>query len=308
MHSQVSILLPMRNAERYIGATIQSLLNQTYTNFEIIVINDGSTDASQSIVEAFDDARIKIFQGDCKGISAALNKALNESQGAYVSRCDADDIYPSNRLQTQVDWLRTHNDYIAVAGKFSNMDEDGTVISEYNTGDEQADITSELLGGVTRTHLGSFLIQSRVVKALKGFREYFVTAEDIDMQLRLAECGSIYYLPQNVYLYRIHQSSITHVQSSNKRLFFENTARTFLQQRINDGEDMLDRGNPPTPPVIEDSPSDSINQLIGYALAESWRLHRNGEKFKAHSLLKKMIQKKPSSWVLWKNLLLIWVK
>jgi len=304
----VSILMPMKNAEAYIQETLQSLLNQSFLNFEILVVNDGSNDNSQALAEGFADSRIKILQGGCEGISAALNMALEQAQGEYVCRCDADDLYPPERLMQQVNWLESHSDYIAVAGKFSSLDEKSRVIAEFNTGNKIEDITQELLQGDTRTHLGTFLIKLSVIKELKGFREYFVTAEDIDMQLRLAEQGNISYLPGNMYFYRIHNSSITHVQSSNKREFYEQTARDFLRQRRREGFDQLENGTPPDAPVMDNKPSDSKAQVVGYLLGESWRLHVNKNKSKAVDVAFRACMTMPLNWRVWKNIIMILVK
>jgi len=304
----VSILMPMKNSGAFIQETIQSLLVQSFSDFEIIVVNDGSSDNCQELVESFTDKRIKIIQGQSKGISSALNQALNVAQGQYVCRCDADDLYPVDRLSNQVKWMEGHPGHIAVAGKFSSMDEKSHVIAEFNTGEMECEITSELLTGNTRTHLGTFLVKLAIVKKLKGFREYFVTAEDIDIQLRLAEMGRITYLPENMYFYRIHNSSITHVQGSNKRIFYEGIAREFLKQRVKNGEDQLDRGMPPKPPLVTNQPTDSTDQIIGYMVGESWRLHSCGEKRKAFGMLVKAGMKKPMKWQVWKSLIMIMLK
>jgi glycosyltransferase involved in cell wall biosynthesis len=304
----VSILMPMRNAEAYIKETIQSLLNQSFSHFEIIIVNDGSNDASQALVESFVDDRIKIIQGKGQGISAALNLGLNHAQGKYVCRCDADDLYPPDRLKLQVDWLESHVNYIAVAGKFSSMDEKSRVIAEFNTGNEEADITPELLMGKTRTHLGAFLIKSSVLKELQGFREYFITAEDIDMQLRLAECGLVGYIPWNMYFYRIHNSSITHTQGTNARVFYEATAREFLKQRLKMGFDQLQKGDAPKPPLVSGKPTDSVDQVVGYMIGKSWQLHSDNKKYAALVISIRACLKKPFYWLVWKNIIMILIK
>lgn len=308
MRISVSILMPMRNAEAYIVETIESLLNQTFTNFEIIVVNDGSTDSSQALVECFADNRIRIIQGNSMGISAALNMALSHAKGDYVCRCDADDSFPADRLFTQTNWLEDHSDFIAVAGKFSSMDEKSNVVAEYHTGDDQVEISHELLNGKTRTHLGTFLIKSSVLKKLDGFREYFITAEDIDMQFRLAQHGLIGYLPKNMYFYRIHQASITHVQSSNKRKFYENTAKDFLIERLKTGTDLLEKGRPPQVPDADDKPSNSTDQIVGYMIAKSWGLHQKKQKKAALVIAMRACMKQPLNWNVWKNMLMILVK
>lgn len=304
----VSILMPMRNAEAYIQETIQSLLEQTFINFELIVIDDGSTDTSLALVESFSDNRIKILQGSEQGISAALNIGLESALGDYICRCDSDDIYPLDRLKVQVDWFAAHQDFIAVSGKFSSMDEKSSVIAEFKSGELECDITSELLDGKTRTHLGTYLIRKNTLNELDGYREYFITAEDIDMQLRLAEKGSVGYMPSNMYFYRIHNDSITHVQSSNKRVFYEGVARAFLKQRLEIGQDDLQRGEAPEPPVIDNKSTDSVMQIIGYMIGESWRLHREKKKLAALSVSVRACIKKPFYWLVWKNIIMILIK
>lgn len=95
----ISILMPFRNAEPWIGETIASILSQTYTDWEIIAINDHSNDESERVLQSFHDERIHIFQNTGKGIIAALQTALKEAKGSYITRMDADDLMPENRLK-----------------------------------------------------------------------------------------------------------------------------------------------------------------------------------------------------------------
>ena len=188
------------------------------------------------------------------------------------------------------------------------MDEKSMVIAEFKSGELECDITTEILGGKTRTHLGTYLIKKEILDELGGYREYFITAEDIDMQLRLAQKGFIGYTPRNMYFYRIHKDSITHVQSSNKRVFYEEAARNFLKQRLITGHDDLERGKPPEPPLINSKPTDSTMQIIGYMIGESWRLHRDKKKIAAFVILIQACIKKPFYWLVWKNIILILIK
>ena len=304
----VSILMPMRNAEAYIVETIQSLLDQTFSDFELIIIDDGSSDASLSMVKSFIDGRIRILKGNMQGISAALNRGLKSAQGNFVCRCDSDDIYPKERLQSQIEWFEGHDDFIAVAGKFSSMDEKSKVIAEFKSGESECDMTPELLTGKTRTHLGTYLVRKNVLDDLGGYREYFVTAEDIDMQLRLAEKGLIGYMPENMYFYRIHDSSITHVQSLNQRSFYENLAREFLEQRLQTGSDLLQKGTPPIVPRSDEKLASSEDQIVGYMIGESWRLHVESNKKDAMAIAFRACMKKPLYWPVWKNIIMILIK
>src|SRR5690606_38292357 len=111
----VSIILPVFNGEKYIKQSINSILAQTYHNFELIIINDGSTDSSQEIINSFNDNRIISIQQVNEGVAAACQKGLFIAKGKYIMRHDADDICLPEKLERQVKFLEAHND-IALVG------------------------------------------------------------------------------------------------------------------------------------------------------------------------------------------------
>lgn len=107
----VSVILPAYNAEAWIKESVQSILQQTYVNFELIIINDGSTDRTASILNTFQDERIKIIHQKNHGLAASLNIAIPYCSGKYIARMDADDICLPDRLKKQVDFLESNSDY-----------------------------------------------------------------------------------------------------------------------------------------------------------------------------------------------------
>lgn len=112
----ITVFIPLYNAENYIKKTIQSVLNQTYKNFEILIINDASTDQSVSIVESFSDDRIRLIHNDTnKGICYTRQRGVIEARGKYIAILDADDIAMPNRLEKQFAFLEK-NPEIAVCG------------------------------------------------------------------------------------------------------------------------------------------------------------------------------------------------
>ncbi|QWV99039.1 glycosyltransferase family 2 protein [Geomonas nitrogeniifigens] len=106
----VSILLPVYNAEPYLAEAIDSLLAQTFTDFELIVVNDGSTDGSAKVIARYADPRIRLLEQENRGLSPSLNRAISVSRGRYLARQDADDISYPERLAKQVDFLERHPD------------------------------------------------------------------------------------------------------------------------------------------------------------------------------------------------------
>ena len=304
----VSVIMPMKNAEPYVYEAISSVLQQDFKNFELIVVDDGSTDGSREVAESFHDDRVKVITGPKTGAAGAFNTALAIAEGTYIANCDADDLYPNDRLSWQVKYLEEHQECDAVCGTYSTMEPKGTVISKLNCGQATESISNELLTGKTRTSFCTYLTKREVLIEAKGCRDFFVTSQDIDLQLRLGESREVRYVAKNTYFYRLHDNSITHTQASNKRVFFEETARLFQQQRLSNGVDDLQRGTPPNAPGFEDFPSKSDQQISGMLTSEAWRLHREGQKIKAISKGGKVCIKKPFSLTSWRNLAALIVK
>lgn len=116
MSTLVTVIIPAYNVERYIAACLQSMLDQTYTYHEILVVNDASTDNTLQIIQQFNDSRIRIIQNETNlGLAASVNKAIQQAKGLYIARMDADDVAHSQRLQMQVDFLNQHPN-VAIVG------------------------------------------------------------------------------------------------------------------------------------------------------------------------------------------------
>jgi len=129
---EITVLMPAYNAEKYIAAAIQSVLAQTFTAFELLIINDGSGDATESIIRSFDDRRIRLINQSNQGIAAALNMGLLNTNAALIARFDADDICVPERLQVQYDFLSAHPEYIIVGSDADYIDRNGSFIFSYS--------------------------------------------------------------------------------------------------------------------------------------------------------------------------------
>ncbi len=305
----VSIIIPMYNAELFIKEALMSLLGEKQIPIELIVVNDKSTDNSLGKVISIKDSRIRIVNGERRGIAACFNMGLSHVRGNIVMRCDADDMYPPGRIKRQVDWLCTHPTFGAICGGFSTVDIKGGDISLLATGDESAEITDELCHGTTRTHYCTFAVKKEVLKSVKGMREYFITAEDIDCQLRIGENCRVWFEPTNNYLYRLHQDSITHSQPDIERVFFEKIARQFQEQRSQCGYDALQKGIPPMPPKGERNITKSVNkQIQGMLLGNAWQEHAKGNKIVAVKLGFRSLLYTPQSLKVWRSFVAILLK
>lgn len=303
----ISVMMPMYNAAAYVEAALTSVLAQG-SNLEILVVDDGSTDNSRQRVQALADPRIRLLTNRGKGIAAGLNTALAAAQGEFIARCDADDTYPPQRLARQVAWLAAHPDFVACCGSFAPLSPQGQIVGSLDCGPTATDITAELGQGQVRTHLGTFLIRTAALRQAGGFRPYFATAEDIDLQLRLGEVGRVWYVPQVAYGYRIHGQSITHRSGTARRQFFDDVARRFQHQRQHTGQDDLQRGCPPTPPTSTANPRNAAAHLQGVTLGQAWAAHRAGRRWQALGLGWQAAWQRPQTWQVWRSLVALGVK
>src|SRR5439155_1968224 len=193
-----------------------------------------------------------------------------------------DDLYPPDRLTWQVEFLQSRSEFGAVSGSFTTMTHGGNVLVEHKTESAGVDVTDELRAGRGRSHVCAYLFRTELLRQLGGCREFFVTAEDVDLQFRLAEITRIWHEPRPAYLYRLHGTSITHRQRSGERAFFERCARQFQQQRRTRGSDDVDLGWPPPMPRGDRSSALSTNQQIQrILLGQAWAAHGAGARGQA---------------------------
>ena len=278
----VSIMMPMRNAADYVEQALRSVLAETRIDLEVIVVDDGSTDGSAEVVAGLGDSRVRIIRGPGTGVSGAFNAGVDACRGELFMRCDADDEFVAGRIRWQVEWMAEHPEFVAVCGAFSTMDRQGRPVSDLECGDTAEEITEEMRRGVTRTSLCTFAVRTQSLRDLGGCRDWFITSSDLDMQLRLATVGRVWYEPRPCYRYRLHDSSITHSQVTVKRQFFEESARLFARQRTADGVDDLEHGTPP--PVPEESNGDrgkADDHVFRLLTGRAWQEHREGRRMRA---------------------------
>lgn len=306
-HFDVSIVIPARNAAATIAETLRSVLVQAKLA-EVIVVDDGSTDGTAGIVNALGDPRIRLISGPCTGIAGALNAGFRAAAFPYIARCDADDLYLPGRLIRQADWLDRHPDYVAISGGFQSIDHKGRMLAELACDGLDRDVTDILRNGQAMTHLCTWLVRRKAILATGGARPWFETAEDVDLQLRLAFQGRVWHAPGPVYGYRLHDNSITHSRKAAQLEFFDNAARTFAAQRRESGTDALDRGNPPPLPdfgAIAGGQNHALGQIVGHLTSQAWANFRQGRRLEGIGTILRALAKQPFGVALWKGLLLM---
>jgi GT2 family glycosyltransferase len=211
----ISVCLPVYNAEAYVAEAVESILAQTYGDFEFLIIDDGSTDRSLAILERYaaQDARIRLSSRPNSGYVVRLNEMLDEARGEFIARMDADDIAMPARFAKQLDFLNAHPDFVAVGSRILTIDSDGEPIGEFCTAVVHEEIDRahlEAHGGVI-SHPG-VMIRATAIRALGGYRAEYWPVEDVDLWLRLAEVGRLANLPEMLLKYRLHLESTCSTQ------------------------------------------------------------------------------------------------
>lgn len=208
----ISIILPVYNASPFLNDCLNSIKNQSYTNWEVIAVDDGSTDNSLQILDSYakQDPRIKIIrQKKHKGIAHALNLGIQKSKGQFLARMDADDLMHKNRLKLQIAHLLDNKDVIVVGGQCDLIDQQNKSIGEKNFPLTHKEIVKLMF---LRAPLQHPAIMINKEKLPANFVWYFtnkIPAEDLDLYFRLLPYGKLANLPQTVIRYRQHSNSLS---------------------------------------------------------------------------------------------------
>jgi glycosyltransferase involved in cell wall biosynthesis len=205
------------NAAPFLGEAVQSIVNQSRRDFELIVFNDGSTDKSGRILERFAhaDSRLSIITRRNRGYSHCLNEGLALSRGEFVARMDADDISLPTRFDEQAKFLDEHQEVLAVSGQWIRIDEGGWILSKENElPTTHSEIQSELLKGYGVMPHPGVMMRRQAVLDVGCYRPEFEPAEDLDLWLRLSEIGELANLPDPILRYRVHTKATTAIRRS----------------------------------------------------------------------------------------------
>ena len=209
----ISVILPVYNAEAYVREAVESILNQTFTDFECIIINDGSTDGSGAILRelAARDARIVLVEQSNEGLVSALNKGLEMARADLIARMDADDVSMPERFALQHARM-VQDPELAVLGSFMhNMDKEGN-ISHLVESPITPKETARCMECGCSVHHATVMMRREAVLQAGGYRKAFSHAEDYDLWLRMIDPGcAIASLPQPLYNRRWHGANVSSV-------------------------------------------------------------------------------------------------
>ncbi len=203
----ISVVIPVYNGEKTIRETIESVLNQTYRDFELIVINDGSQDATVEIVESIQDPRIKLLSYPNAGQAESRNRGVSHAVGKFIAFLDADDLWTPDKLEAQLKALQA-NPQAAVAYSWTNyIDESSQFLRQGSYVSAAGDVFKNLLVVNFLENGSNPLIRAQALAQVGGFDGSVTPAEDWDMWLRLATRYQFVAVPSPQILYRVSTSS-----------------------------------------------------------------------------------------------------
>ncbi|QOV87972.1 glycosyltransferase family 2 protein [Humisphaera borealis] len=206
----ISVLMPVYNAEEFVAETMDSILAQTFRDFEFICINDGSKDGSLAVMQKYADrdSRVKIISRPNTGLVPALNEGLAASRGKYVARIDSDDLSAPERFDLQFTRMEAEPELVALGSNANAMDEYGNLLGSYDNPLTHEAIEKAHLLGMSSIHHPAVMFRPDAVRRVGGYRKETWPCEDYDLWMRLGEVGRLANLPQRLLTKRLMSSSI----------------------------------------------------------------------------------------------------
>lgn len=220
----VSVILPAYNCESFLAKAIQSVLDQTFSDFELIIINDGSTDNFEEIILSFNDPRIVYIKNkrNC-GLIFSLNKAIDFARGKYIARMDGDDICLPRRLELQKNYLDENPGIAIVATTIIMINEEGEESGKWKL--DQQTLTSKIIRStmLNENCIAHPTVMGQAVVFKKfHYQPYQKNIEDYDLWLRLLANGlHLSKIPEPLLYYRVHSTSITELHLKKANFFFK---------------------------------------------------------------------------------------
>lgn len=252
----LSVLMPVYNGREFLKPAIDSILAQTFRDFELIIVNDGSTDDTQRIIESYKDSRIVAIQQQNQGVARSLNNGLDIARGKYVRRHDADDVSTPDSFKIQIDFLEKNPGYVMVCNQQAFMTASGRVAMKYRVPNEMffngrkivdLDFSHFSMESSSPVVHGTACYRREEVLKAGKYRTAFTVSEDNDLWLRLLEDYKIAVLHDCTYFMRLHGTSATQ-RHADKIKHFRKLLIDYSLQRRTSGTDPIMRGEPVPPP------------------------------------------------------------
>lgn len=290
----ISVLMPVYNAQRYVAGAVESILGQTFGDFELQIIDDGSTDGSLKILKEYAarDSRIRLVSRPNTGYVAALNEMLSSARGEFIARMDADDLSLPERFEKQVGKLRKFPEVGVLGGQIEIIGPTGKVLAARSAPQEHAAIDGNHVSG--RGSLISHpaaMMRTELMRSVGGYRPDFWPSEDLDLFLRLGERTQLANLPEVILRYRLHEASTSH---GNRRVQREAGRRAVMEARERRG----------LPPINTDKKREAVNWYTNWKIYRVWAWSElaGGNLHEARKYAWSAFWRRPFSYPSWKLL------
>ncbi len=213
MNPKVSVIMSVYNNDKYVKIAIDSILHQTYKDYELIIIDDGSTDTTPQIIDTYiNHPQVRIIHKQKnEGLQKALNLGISQAKGEYIARLDADDIALPTRLEQQVKYLDQHPEVALLGSCFYTCNDIGQITGKITIPLTNKELQEEIPKHNRFGHSTVMLRKSTLVQ-LNGYDESFISSEDYDLWLRIAEVAEMANLEQFLTIYRMHAKQITYIK------------------------------------------------------------------------------------------------
>lgn len=233
--ARISVLMAVHNGERFLREAVDSILGQTFADFEFIIVDDSSTDGTEVILNGYHDPRIVRLRNETNlGLTKSLNRGLAVARGEYIARMDADDVSDPSRIEKELAEIEGDVDTRAVFSCFRRIDAAGQVIQDVPVYLSPEAIYLELFFNNCLLH-GTILIEKEFLQCAEGYNESIESAQDYELWTRLKSRARLVMLPEILYSYRDHQEAVSHNKAEVQERFFLKQLRANLNA-LTDGQ------------------------------------------------------------------------
>lgn len=216
----VSVLMSVFNGERWLAESIQSVLIQTFTDFEFLIVNDGSTDGSLEIIKHFaeQDSRLRVFDKPNTGLADSLNYGIERARGEWIARIDADDLGDLRRFEKQIALVRADKDLVLVGSGLKLIDQHGSEGKAYEYPLQHSRLVKRLATCGSFFPHSSAMYRTNLAREVGGYRARIRRAEDHDLWLRLSQRGFLGCIKEPLVLIRKHDDQISHDEGGRRQI------------------------------------------------------------------------------------------
>jgi glycosyltransferase involved in cell wall biosynthesis len=286
----ITVLMPVYNAGKYIGEAIASVLAQSFTDFELLIVDDASTDNTCTVISSFTDHRIRYVRQERGGVAKALNTGLQAAKGKYIARFDADDICMSERLAKQYEVMQTHPEIVITGSDAVYLLETGEPLFRFYCNAYSNDVLVQMLPSQCPFIHSSVMYRKEAVRTLGGYNEKAHNFEDHLLWMQLHTMGELHNLKEPLVQIRFNPGSVTMDERWRGRRFRALKKQILLQGTVTDQQekDLL---------VILEKQNRSSHKMAAYYLvcAKKW-LTSNYQPQRARVFIGKAIRSHPLHW------------